>query len=380
VKQSLVSVIVATYNHGHYLPDAIDSVLNQTHSRVEVIVVDDGSTDNTRDVLTRYGDRLRYQHQSNLGLAAARNTGLSLASGEFLVFLDADDLLLPRMIEESVKRFEAEPEAGVVHCGWIYASTDLANLSWTMMPTLEGRLFDTFAHSIPLPCHSMLFRLPVLRSAGLFDTTMRACEDWDVWLRIARCGVRWASVKQPLVITRMHPVSMSRNPAVVFSSGKEVIRRAHTGDSRIATPSADFAFGCSCSGSDALGEWLFTCLSFAIAQGQVDTACTLLEQEGHSLKSTVKPSDVARIVNNLWYGTATPYGEWDLMWPKVRKPLFEFLIRLEERSGSVGLALQVLSGIVPERWVAPEARPEALGARKLLRALGRRIHLRVLGR
>ena len=379
VKESLVSVIVPSYNHAIYLPDAVDSVLNQTYSRVEVIVVDDGSTDNTREVAACYGDRVRYEFQSNQGLAAARNTGMRLVSGDFVVFLDADDLLLPTMIERGLKRFDARPEAGVVQCGSIYASADLSDQSWKVTPTYEGLLFDTFAHHIPLPCHSMLFRLPVLRDVGSFDATIDACEDWDVWLRIARCGVRWASVKQPLVINRMLPVSMSRNCAVVFSAGKEVIRRAHAADARVNIPQRDFALGCSCNASDALWKWLLTCLSFAVAQGNVDAACVLLEQEGRSIKSDVEPSDLACLVDHLWYSSATPYDQWELLWPKVRKPFFEFLLRLDERSERVGLALKALSGIVPDRWAEPQARCDALGGRMLLRALGRRIQLRVLG-
>ena len=377
MKKSLVSVIVPSYNHGLYLPDAVDSVLNQTHSNVEVIVVDDGSTDNTREAAARYGDRVRYEYQSNQGTAAARNAGLRLVSGDFVVFLDADDLLLPTMMEQSLKRFEAQPDAGVVHCGWIYASTDLSDLSWRMTPTREGLLFKTFAHSIPLPCHSMLFRVPVVLKVGSFDATTTPSEDWDVWLRIARCGVRWASVKQPLVINRMHPVSMSRNSALSFAGGKEVIRRAHAADSRISTPYHDFAAGCSCNASKALWNWLMNCLSFAIAQGNVDAACALLEQEGPAIKTDIDLSDMARLVECLWYSSATPYGRWDLLWPKVRKPLFDFLLHLEEQRAGLGFAVQALSQIVPDEWTAPQARPDA--GRKLLRALGRHIQSRVLG-
>jgi glycosyltransferase involved in cell wall biosynthesis len=379
VKEPLVSVIVPSYNHGIYLPDAVESVLNQTHSKVEVIVVDDGSTDDTREAAARYRDRVRYEYQSNQGLAAARNTGLRLASGDFVVFLDADDLLLPPMMEKGLKCFAAYPDAGVVHCGWIYASTDLSDLSWRMTPTREGLLFKTFAHRIPLPCHSMLFRLPVVRKGGVFDATVPVVEDWDFWLRIARCGVRWASVKEPLVINRMHPVSMSRNSAVSFAAGKEVIRRAHAPDARITDPYKDFALGCSCNPSNALWNWLINCLSFAIAQGKLDAACALLEEEGPAIKKDIAPSDMARLVDCLWYSSAAPYGRWDLLWPKVRKPLFDFLLHLEERRAGLGFAVQVLSQIVPDEWTAPQARPHALGGRKLLRALGRHIQSRVLG-
>ena len=121
------------------------------------------------------------------------------------------------------------------------------------------------------------------------------------------------------------------------------------------------------------------CLSFAIAQGNVDAACSLLEQEGPSIRTRIEPSDVTRLVDCLWYSSAIPYGQWDLLWPKVRNPLFDFLLQLEERFANVGFALQALSEIVPDKWAASEARHNALGGRVLLRALGRRIQSRVLG-
>jgi len=313
-------------------------------------------------------------------LAVARNTGLRLAAGDFVVFLDADDLLLSRMIEKSLMRFEAEPEAGVVHCGWINATADLSDLRWRFTPVCEGLLFHTLAHTIPLPCHSMLVRMATMRNAGPFDQSVETCADWDVWLRIARSGSRWSSIKEPLVITRMRPVSMSRNPMISFSAGKEVIRRAHTADSRVHNAHRQFSLGCSCKASDhAIWKWLLNCVSFAIAQGNVDAAYALLEQEGHARKTTVEPTDMAFMVKCLWYATATPFGQWELLWPKVRKPLFDLLLRLEERSDRVGLALHALSQIVPDGWVSPAARAEALSGRMLLRALGRRIQSRVLG-
>jgi len=380
LKQSLVSVIVPSYNHGIYIPDALDSVLNQTHKNVEVIVVDDGSTDNTQDVVARYGDQVHYEYQLNQGLAVARNTGLRLAAGDFVVFLDADDLLLSRMIEKSLMRFEAEPEAGVVHCGWINATADLSDVHWRVMPVCEGLLFHTLAHTIPFPCHSMLLPMPVVREAGAFDQTIETCADWDGWLRIAGSRSRWPSIKKPLIITRMRPVSMSRDASISFSAGKEVILRAHAADLRVETAHRQFSLGCSCKASDdAVWKWLLNCLSFAIAQGNVDAAYALLEQEGHARKTTVEPTDMAFMVKCLWYATATPFGDWELLWPKVRKPLFEFFLRLEERSGTVGLALQGLAKIIPDEWVAPDARAEALSGRMLLRALGRRIQSRVLG-
>src|SRR5437773_3781756 len=112
-----VSVVIPTYNYARYLPEAIDSALAQTHAPLEVIVVDDGSTDDTPRVLAVYGDRIRVIRQANRGPGAARNTGIAAARGEYVGFLDADDVWLPRKLELQMARFEADQGLGLVHCG-----------------------------------------------------------------------------------------------------------------------------------------------------------------------------------------------------------------------------------------------------------------------
>src|SRR5436190_9018266 len=112
-----VSVVIPTYNYARYLGAAIDSALQQTHAPLEVIVVDDGSTDDTPRLLDGYGDRIRVIRQKNSGVAAARNAGVREARGELIAFLDSDDLWKPRKLELQIARFEADPGLGLVHCG-----------------------------------------------------------------------------------------------------------------------------------------------------------------------------------------------------------------------------------------------------------------------
>src|SRR5436305_4940478 len=111
-----VSVIIPAYNYARYIAEAIDGALAQTHAPLEVIVVDDESTDDTPRVLAGYGDRIRTIRQPNGGAAAARNTGMAAARGEYVAFLDADDVWLPRKLELQLQRFEADPDLGLVHC------------------------------------------------------------------------------------------------------------------------------------------------------------------------------------------------------------------------------------------------------------------------
>jgi GT2 family glycosyltransferase len=362
------------------LPECLESVFRQTHQDdLEIIVVNDGSTDNTCEVASAYSNRIRYVEQSNQGLSAARNAGLRIATGEFVNFLDADDVLLPTMISESLRRFESSPDAGVVHSGYILGSAGLEDLSWTVSPAIDGFAFEAFAHWIPLACQTMLLRTSALSEAGEFDVSLRACEDWDMWLRMARSGVHWASVPKPLSVVRMRPISMSRDAFLSFRAGEEVIRRAHREDARVKSPHPRFARGCQCSGMDALSSWLLNCVSFAIAQGNVDAACALLEQQGAMLKAELRAGDMVQIFDGLWYGTAIPHGRWDLMWPKIRRPVFDFLLRQEERSGQPGFACEALAKLFRESGMKADGALDAYSGRALVRALWRRLCLRLKG-
>src|SRR5258706_11646315 len=112
-----VSVIIPNYNYAHYLTQSLDSVLAQTYPEVEIIVVDDGSTDDSETILRSYGDRIRWIKQKNQGVSAARNLGVHETQGELVAFLDPDDLWLPAKLEWQVRRFLDDAELALVHCG-----------------------------------------------------------------------------------------------------------------------------------------------------------------------------------------------------------------------------------------------------------------------
>ena len=117
----LISVIIPAYNHAKYLSEAIQSVLNQTYQNFEILIVDDGSTDNTRQVVQNYTDqRIKYIYQENRGLAASRNAGLRVTQGEYVAFLDADDIFLPHKLEVQLDWFEAHPSCGMVFSGFYF--------------------------------------------------------------------------------------------------------------------------------------------------------------------------------------------------------------------------------------------------------------------
>src|SRR5581483_6364205 len=182
-----VSVVVPAYNYGRYLSSAIDPALAQTYPHLEVIVVDDGSTDDTAIVAKNYGSKIRYIHQTNAGLSAARNRGVRAASFGYILFLDADDVLMPDMLETIMGEYaRLSPDFGLVACGSIRFHTDgkfQDSKSRVSKETCELRARDILLKTRFMPSTAVVKRV-AFDECGTFDTELRSSEDRDMWIRI----------------------------------------------------------------------------------------------------------------------------------------------------------------------------------------------------
>jgi len=210
----LVSVIIPSFNCAQYLADAVRSVFGQTYSALECVVIDDGSTDHTSDVLeellTHY-PLLKVAKKVNGGLSSARNMGLRLCSGSYLSFLDADDVLLPDKIEPQVKVFNANPEVDLVYGDYLIASEKLDALAVFVaeMPR-ELDPFDAFCFRNWFGPMVPLIRRRLSDKIGEFDEQLAAAEDWDYWIRCAKIA-RIAYLPGPVALYRQHGCQMSKN-------------------------------------------------------------------------------------------------------------------------------------------------------------------------
>jgi glycosyltransferase involved in cell wall biosynthesis len=220
---NLISVIIPAYNQAAFLPQAIESVLGQTYPHLEVIVVDDGSTDDTSVAARSFTDpRIRVLHQANRGLSAARNTGLSASHGAYLTFLDSDDVFLPEKLEILARELEQHPEAGLAAGQAIPVDENgrrVGRIFDRGLPEEAGRLLL----GNPLHVGSVLLRRGWQEKAGLFDETLRSYEDWDLWLRLARagCPMRWVSL--PVALYRFHPSQMTREGSQMTAANFAVL-------------------------------------------------------------------------------------------------------------------------------------------------------------
>ena len=205
-----VSIIIPAYNQGHYLVEAIDSALGQTYSDFEVIVVDDGSTDETSQVAHSFTDpRVHYIYQENRGLSAARNTGVCNSTGEYLTFLDSDDRFLPIKLELLVGALETRPEVGLVAGQAIPIDEQGRPAGKIIDKPIPEEPYKLLLGN-PLHVGSVMLRRNWQEKVGLFDESLRSYEDWDMWLRLARAGCKMAWVPKPVSLYRFHSAQMTR--------------------------------------------------------------------------------------------------------------------------------------------------------------------------
>jgi hypothetical protein len=374
-----VSIIVPCFNGASTLSQTLDSVRAQTFAAWETIVVDDGSRDLSGELIAEYEKRdarITGLAQPNRGLGGARNTGLARARGEFVVFLDADDLLQPRMLDRLVQQLESDPSIAVAHAGWMFADPELHDLSWKVRASANGTLFDRLAHGNLFPCHSLMVRRSVLEATGDFDASIRHCHDWDLWIRVARTGARFAAVSEPLVVYRMQRMSLSRNPRTFFDVGAEVLRRAHRPDPRVRRPAPGLEQGCQCTNTEQrrLG-WLGYCVGLALAQGNDVGAFELVDTVLGTDRHQLTPAHFGNILLALHFGAAIPWRERDRLMAEVGAPLLRFLVAEEAASKRPGFAIASVMRIINAQ------RPgiEGVSAREMLATLPGRILRRIRG-
>jgi glycosyltransferase involved in cell wall biosynthesis len=210
-----VSVIIPAYNASQFIVPAIESVLNQTSTDYELVFVDDGSIDDTAAIVMSYGERIKYVYQKNQGLSSARNVGIEKAEGEYLAFLDADDYWDRRKLSYQVVVLDRSPSVGVVYTALKVVNKDGCEIGERRC-SIRGQIFFSLLteNCVVGSCSSSLIRRECFDTAGTFDETFSASEDWDLWLRIAPHYL-FDFVDLPLTFYRIHPGNMHKDLALM---------------------------------------------------------------------------------------------------------------------------------------------------------------------
>jgi len=236
-----ISIIIPTYNYAQYICEAIESVLNQTYKDFEIIVVDDGSTDNTKEVIKPYLNKIKYIYQQNSGPSSARNRGIKEAKGEYIAFLDADDIWLAQKLELQIKFMEKEKEVGLIFSDMILFNEKgiiknsflkeklfFNKLSIKPLSSTEKVIYDNVFNALLqenfIPTNTVIVKKECFNKVGFFDETLFSVEDRDMWLRI---GLFYdiGFINFPLVLTRFHETNISANQELALKSRLKVMKK-----------------------------------------------------------------------------------------------------------------------------------------------------------
>jgi glycosyltransferase involved in cell wall biosynthesis len=231
-----VSAIIPTYNRAALLVEAVESALAQHRPPDEILVIDDGSRDDTAARMAAYGERVRYVPQANAGPSAARNHGFRLARGEFLALLDSDDLWTPGRLERQLELLQRHPDTDVVFGREVLFGAGQPDRDWNLhdpevrrvLEQSSGPLAEALALLIRenvVPTSTALFRRSLLDRAGYIDESLRQAEDWDLWLRFALAGARFSYVPAPLCRRRMHDSNLIHDKEARMRATLAVLER-----------------------------------------------------------------------------------------------------------------------------------------------------------
>lgn len=218
----LVSVIIPCYNHGKYLSEAIESILAQTYQHLEIVVVDDGSTDNSKAVAQKY-EQVKYIYQTNQGLSAARNTGIDNSTGKYLVFLDADDLLFPDALSVNVRYLQQNDNIAFISGAYVKVNEKGAIIEEGRILTIQN-YYNQLLHGNFIGMHATVMYKRWVFDFFRYDISLKACEDYDLYLKITR---RYPVLhhSQLLAGYRIHSQNMSGNLALMLETALVALDR-----------------------------------------------------------------------------------------------------------------------------------------------------------
>lgn len=215
----LVSIIIATYNHAEYLRDSIDSILNQTYDNIELIVIDDGSTDDTRDILSSYGDRFYWESQANLGQAEALNNGWKKAKGSILGYLSSDDTLHQGAVEASLRAFSGNKGCVATYCNFNLIDSDSNYIKKIVAPNYSYN--NMIANVLCIPGPGAFFKKNAFLRVGMWSVRYKISPDLDFWIRLGLHG-NFIHINKTFAFYRVHDNSKTFSK-MSFSESLEIV-------------------------------------------------------------------------------------------------------------------------------------------------------------
>jgi glycosyltransferase involved in cell wall biosynthesis len=234
MKEPLVSVVIPAYNAALHLTEAVESLFAQTYKNLQILIVNDGSKDDTgkiADALAQRDKRVQVIHKANGGVSAARNDALKAVRGKYVCFLDADDVYLPEKVEKQVTFLETHPDIVLVHCDYFIGNENFQNLERVHRGNPPAPLEQVFIYCNWFPPLTPMLRASLVKKVGFFDTTLAGGEDWDYWIRCLEYG-KFAHINEILAMYRRHPKQSHHNQTMMRRDETKAIERRYSRNPR----------------------------------------------------------------------------------------------------------------------------------------------------
>ena len=317
----LFSIIIPCYNQAHFLPQCLDSLLEQEFKNWEAIVVNDGSSDATNEVVQKYSaedPRIKLVVKENGGLSSARNFGIANAVGNRFIFLDADDFLYPNCLQKIAVVIQNSDENTLIQYGYTYIKEDGKEvLGHTNAQKRHSLIPDIFKGNLG-PCHSICISRSLVIATGLFDESLKSVEDWDFWMRAVKSGGNQRIIPERLVYYRYAKNSMSRDGFVMFEALKKVIERGPKKDFRITIESSlnrDYDF----NSNRLIQLVLLRSLGVGVMQGKIDQSILFFKEHSPIPLNGYKVGDYEYMCSYLsfryWYSQADIKEVFESIYP-----------------------------------------------------------------
>lgn len=289
----LLTIVIPCYNQAIYLTDCIESILMQSYENWEALIINDGSTDDTTIVSKEFcqkDSRIKLFEKNNGGLSSARNHGIQQAKGDWILFLDADDFLIKHHFEEINQIIASTNEIDLIQTGYHHMNENGKIILHTVMPFHSRNLLPNILSQNVGPVHTLILRSSIIKHVQTFDESLNSCEDWDLWIRIGKFGIKKHSINKALVGYRQASNSMSRNAERMYLALKEVAYRAIKKDTRLAanlSGNIDYEI----DPLPGIKISLLKCLGLSIMQGKIKDSLQLFNDEVAKYNFTFQPED-----------------------------------------------------------------------------------------
>ncbi|RWQ44424.1 MAG: glycosyltransferase [Mesorhizobium sp.] len=329
----LVSIVVPAHNAEATLARALDCLLDQEIVDWEAIIIDDASTDRTSAIIAGYVERdarFRTLNSCAYSAAGARNSGISTARGHWLMFLDADDWVDASFLAKMLAALKTAPDAVAAYCGSRRVMPDGELTPPSILTEVATQPFETLARRCAIRTHALLVDRETIVELGGFDVSLRTCEDWDLWQRLARLGKNWVMVDEPLAFYRASPNSLSRNSAQMLVDAEIVITRGFSPDPRVKHPASAHANGAIEASGHTASEALAW---FALWNAASDCGCGSRSINPQSLRALPAGRKWAREIaklalDGLMVGSLSVPAQLAARWDRFGGSFTELIIEL----------------------------------------------------